>query len=283
MRILLLAQFFPPDIGGEEQHVFNLANTLADRGHQVTVATQRMAGVLDEEVLPSGVRVHRFATMAMRLPDVYSTSRPHHPPVPDPLGRPRASPDRPAGRPDVIHAHNWTVNSALALRRRSARRPRFGLVLDTSRLQPGLRHETADARGLRSVTARRWHAACRVRPPTMADLVGSRNSGRHGGDAPMEGPAIDHVVSVSRAVADRQQHRRWPGQQRESRTSSLILLCCQPTSDPAAEPEATVIGALGRPCLTQDFLLFVGDLSPMRRVSGAAPRLRIAWFGTARR
>jgi hypothetical protein len=25
MRILLLAQFYPPDIGGEEWHVFNLA------------------------------------------------------------------------------------------------------------------------------------------------------------------------------------------------------------------------------------------------------------------
>ena len=31
MRILLLAQFFPPDIGGEERHVFNLANTLAEQ------------------------------------------------------------------------------------------------------------------------------------------------------------------------------------------------------------------------------------------------------------
>jgi glycosyltransferase involved in cell wall biosynthesis len=41
MRILLLAQFFPPDIGGEERHVLNLANTLAARGHEVAVATQR--------------------------------------------------------------------------------------------------------------------------------------------------------------------------------------------------------------------------------------------------
>ena len=68
MRLLLLAQFFPPDIGGEERHVFNLANTLAERGHEVAVATQRMAGVPNEEVLDSGVHVHRFATMAMRLP-----------------------------------------------------------------------------------------------------------------------------------------------------------------------------------------------------------------------
>src|SRR5262249_39404133 len=62
MRILLLAQFFPPDIGGEERHVFNLAKALADRGHEVAVATQRMAGVPDRETLASGVRVHRFAT-----------------------------------------------------------------------------------------------------------------------------------------------------------------------------------------------------------------------------
>ena len=86
MRILLLAQFFPPDIGGEERHVFNLAETLAERGHEVAVATQRMVDVPDQETLASGVRVHRFATVAMRLPGVYSTNRTHHPPLPDPLG-----------------------------------------------------------------------------------------------------------------------------------------------------------------------------------------------------
>ena len=48
MRILLLAQFFPPDIGGEEWHVFNLADTLAGQGHEVAVATQRMADVPPE-------------------------------------------------------------------------------------------------------------------------------------------------------------------------------------------------------------------------------------------
>ena len=78
MRILLLAQFFPPDIGGEERHVFNLANTLAGRGHEVAVATQRMVGVPDLQTLASGVRVHRFSTAAMRLPGVYSTNRAHY-------------------------------------------------------------------------------------------------------------------------------------------------------------------------------------------------------------
>lgn len=167
MRILLLAQFFPPDIGGEEQHVFNLANTLADRGHGVAVATQQMAGVLDEEVLPSGVRVHRFATMAMRLPGVYSTTRPHHPPVPDPLGVRELARIVRRERPDVIHAHNWAVNSALALRRHSATGPRFGLVLtlhDYSQVCATKQLMRADS----VCDGRRRHAACRAPPPTMA-------------------------------------------------------------------------------------------------------------------
>ena len=54
MRILLLAQFFPPDVGGEERHVFNLANSLAERGHEVAVATQRMVDVPDQETLGRG-------------------------------------------------------------------------------------------------------------------------------------------------------------------------------------------------------------------------------------
>ena len=129
MRILLLAQFFPPDIGGEERHVFNLANTLAERGHEVAVATQRMADVPDQETLASGVRVHRFATAAMRLPGVYSTSRTHHPPLPDPLGVRELARITRQERPQVVHAHNWIVNSAVALRRSSPTGPRFGLVL----------------------------------------------------------------------------------------------------------------------------------------------------------
>ena len=38
MRILHLAQFYPPVVGGEERHVRNLAIELAGRGHEVHVA-----------------------------------------------------------------------------------------------------------------------------------------------------------------------------------------------------------------------------------------------------
>ena len=108
MRILLLAQFFPPDIGGEERHVFNLANTLAERGHEVAVATQRMVDVPDQETLASGVRVHRFPTVAMRLPGVYSTNRTHHPPLPDPAIDRLHLP----GEPNRIHQRRFSHSRA---------------------------------------------------------------------------------------------------------------------------------------------------------------------------
>ena len=38
-----------PDVDGDERHVFNLAITLAERGHEVAVATHRMVGVPDQE------------------------------------------------------------------------------------------------------------------------------------------------------------------------------------------------------------------------------------------
>jgi glycosyltransferase involved in cell wall biosynthesis len=254
MRLLLLAQFFPPDIGGEERHVFNLANTLADRGHEVAVATQRMAGVPDEEVLASGVRVHRFATMAMSLPGVYSTGRPHHPPTPDPFGVRELARIVRRERPEVIHAHNWIVNSAVVLRRRSAAGPRFGLVLtlhDYSQVCATKRLMRAGSvcegpgvvRCLRCATT---HYGPIVGPMTAAATAAMR---------PWKDHAIDHVVSVSRAIADGNRVTSGPA---SSVIPNFIL-------DSAVVPP-TATTAQGSPGVPPDipeepFLLFVGDLS----------------------
>src|SRR5215469_18413892 len=209
MRILLLAQFFPPDVGGEERHVFNLANTLAERGHEVAVATQRMVDVPDHETLASGVRVYRFATAAMHLPGVYSTSRTHHPPVPDPLGVRELARITRLERPHVVHAHNWIVNSALALRRSSPTGTRFGLVLTlhdfshvcaTKRLmRTGSPCEgPSPARCLSCATA---HYGFAVGPPIAAATALMR---------PWKNRAIDHIVCVSNAVASGNHISRGP-------------------------------------------------------------------------
>lgn len=115
MRVLLLSQFYAPVVGGEERHVEALARALVGRGHEVSVATIAVRGAPARET-PEGVRVHRLRAAAQRLPGVFSVPwRPHAAPLPDPelaAGLRRVAR---AEQPDVVHAHNWIVNSALGL------------------------------------------------------------------------------------------------------------------------------------------------------------------------
>lgn len=113
MRVLLLAQLYPPIIGGEERHVRNLAVALAARGHDVHVAT------LDAGLAPQrepGVTVHLLDHVGRRAPGLYPVAdRPLAVPVPDPwTTRDLARLVRGLG-PDVVHAHNWVVASYAVL------------------------------------------------------------------------------------------------------------------------------------------------------------------------
>ena len=258
MRILLLAQFFPPDIGGEERHVFNLANTLAERGHRVAVATQRMVGVPDQETLASGVRVHRFATVAMRLPGVYSTSRTHHPPLPDPLGVRELSRIARQERPHVVHAHNWIINSAVALRRSAPTGLRFGLVLTLHDFS----HVCATKRLMRMGSPCEGPAAARCLPCATAHYgpaLGPPTAAATALMRPWKNRAIDHVVCVSNAVADGNHIPPGPN---TSVVPNFVLdevVVGRPDdADDVAEDQAEDIPPS---LLKEEFLLFVGELS----------------------
>lgn len=119
MRILMLAQFYPPVVGGEEHHVQALATELASRGHRVSVATLAQHGEPDFAV-DQGVRIYRINGLAQRLPALFAESgRRHVPPFPDPalvlaLRRILA-----VEQPQIVHAHNWLVHSFLPLKSRS--------------------------------------------------------------------------------------------------------------------------------------------------------------------
>ena len=113
----MLAQFYPPVIGGEERHVVTLSEGLAARGHEVTIATlqhpDRPRMVSDGRITVRSVR----GTMQRAAALFSDAERPHAPPFPDPeltyeLGRIVA-----AARPDVVHAHNWLSHSFLPLKR----------------------------------------------------------------------------------------------------------------------------------------------------------------------
>lgn len=114
MRILLLAQFYPPVIGGEERHVRNLAVALAARGLDVHVAT--LGTDRGEPQQDPGVTVHVLEHVGSRVPALYPTAdRPLALPVPDPLTTRDLSRLVAAVRPDLVHAHNWIVSSWTAL------------------------------------------------------------------------------------------------------------------------------------------------------------------------
>lgn len=118
MRILMLAQFYPPDIGGEERHVRNLAVALARRGHEVEVVTTALPATGEGRRMEDGVEVLRVRSSAQRLPLHGDANRPHATPFPDVEMRRAIDTELGRRRFDVAHAHNWIVNSALAPARR---------------------------------------------------------------------------------------------------------------------------------------------------------------------
>jgi glycogen(starch) synthase len=114
MRILELAQFLPPVSGGEERHVWNLSRALASRGHDVTLLGFATDGDGPGETVAEGVRLVRVTTTASRLRFLYSDpARPHALPLTDPAVARAITAELARARYDVVHAHNWIVNSAL--------------------------------------------------------------------------------------------------------------------------------------------------------------------------
>jgi glycosyltransferase involved in cell wall biosynthesis len=116
MRILMLSQFYPPIIGGEEQHVRTLSIELVARGHDVVVVTLEHQGLPTFE-LDQSVRVYRIHSSIQRIPRLFSDNgRRYAPPFPDPelvLALRRIVMQE---RPEIVHAHNWLVHSFLPLK-----------------------------------------------------------------------------------------------------------------------------------------------------------------------
>jgi glycosyltransferase involved in cell wall biosynthesis len=116
MRILMLAQFYPPIIGGEERHVKNLSAQLAARGHHIAVATILHKGMLPFE-MDGNVRVHRIRSTMQRAKFLFSEEvRFHAPSFPDPELTSALEDIIKQEQPDVIHAHNWLIYSFLPLK-----------------------------------------------------------------------------------------------------------------------------------------------------------------------
>lgn len=116
MRILMLSQFYPPTIGGEERHVRTLSVALAGYGHDVAVATLWHTGLAEFDI-DEGVRIYRLRGTLARVDRLFSEAgRRHAPPLPDPeltAGLQRVISHE---QPDIVHGHNWIIHSFLPLK-----------------------------------------------------------------------------------------------------------------------------------------------------------------------
>jgi len=116
MRILMLSQFYPPIIGGVEQHVRTLSIELAAHGHDVAVVTMQHQGQ-EKIAFDHGVKVYRIRASVQRVPWLFSNSgRQHTPPFPDPEMMLELRHIILLEKPQVVHAHNWLVRSFLPLK-----------------------------------------------------------------------------------------------------------------------------------------------------------------------
>ncbi|MDX6602109.1 MAG: hypothetical protein QOF13_1311 [Solirubrobacterales bacterium] len=119
MRILLATDHFPPFIGGAHRQAQLIARAMAERGHEVAVATPWHGGQprVEED---GGVTVHRVRQLrTLFRPLVRDNRQRHQPPFPDPVtvaGLRRLIREF---EPEVIHAYGWLAFSvAVALGRR---------------------------------------------------------------------------------------------------------------------------------------------------------------------
>jgi glycosyltransferase involved in cell wall biosynthesis len=250
MRVLMVAQFYAPIVGGEERMVQTLSEGLVRRGHHVCVATLRSSGLPARESI-AGVAVHRVRGGLGRIGRLFvDSARPHAPPAPDPEAAYELRRIFEEERPDVVHAHNWLLYSLFPLRAVKkfpliASLHDYGLVCATKRLM------------------RDGVCICAGPGPVKCLMCASRRYGVAKGSAiaslayPMgriADSAVDLFLPVSNSVANR------TGLDRRRVPYEVIPNFVPDDADVAAEPPPYV-QATG-----DGYVLFVGDVTPDKGV-----------------
>jgi len=258
----MVTQFYPPVVGGQEQHVRNLAHALVQRGHRVEVVTIAIDGP-QGTTRDGAVPVHRIRTTAQHLPRLYGDPmRPHAMPIVDPGFRSAIGRLLAVDHFDILHAHDWSISSAIG----PARHSRVPVVLT----QHDYSHVCATKRLMRGDEvcpgpspiacvrcASSWHGPVVGPAVALANALGRRTRTRHA-DAFLP---VSSVVAVSTGLPGRSPY----------------------TVIPNFIPDDLLVGeAVPRP---DGPIVFVGDLSrdkgievliEAHRVLRALPHLMLA-------
>jgi glycosyltransferase involved in cell wall biosynthesis len=271
VRILQIAQWYPPIIGGIERHVRNLSTTLVARGHHVAVVALLQSGLPEYEER-EGVRIYRVKGTVQRLSGLFMDEhRRAAAPIPDPEIVAALSRIIRRERPDIVHGHNWLVHSFLPLRR-LADAPLIVTLHDFSLIcarwdlmQFGQVNCTGPAIAKCLRCAARHYGAGKA----VATVTGTLFMGE------LERASVDRFIAVSKSVADDNglASRRLP--------FSII-----PNFVPDEVADGSIAG-LDVPGLPDEpFLLYVGALTRIKGVpilfhaySRLRPRPRLMLIG----
>ena len=245
MRILMLAQFYPPIIGGEERHVYNLSVELVARGHEVAVVTIQHG---QEPILTveQGVRIYRVPSAMKRVQRLLNENeRFHAPPFPDPEVLQALRSIIQEECPEIIHAHNWLLHSCTPLKAWSKARfvvtlHDYGHVCVTKRL---MRQGQVCSDGAlhHCLQCANKHYGMKGTIITLA----------HRRSRELECKTVDMFLPVSRAVAQGTQlaERKLPYRVIPNFVPDTLMESCHATHPLLAQlPQG-------------DFLLFVGDIA----------------------
>jgi len=118
MKILMLSSLYLPLLGGIVTSVRSLSGELSKRGHEVIICTvrQRDLPAYEEQ---DGAKVYRLDGLFQKIPFLFrDPARKWHPPARDWLITRNLAPIIEREKPDIIHAHDWILYSALPLRRK---------------------------------------------------------------------------------------------------------------------------------------------------------------------
>lgn len=197
MRIMMLTQFYPPLIGGEERFTRDLSRLLAAKGHDISVMTLWQDGLPEFEE-SDGVRIHRLQGFTQRFDFLYSdTGRRAATPFPDPGLVLHLRRLIKVERPQIIHAHNWIGHSFVPLKRWSRARwvltlHDYSLVCATKKLL--YQNNVCSGPG--------WRKCATCSADHYGALKGIPTAAFNAATCALERRLVDMFVPVSHAVAE---------------------------------------------------------------------------------
>lgn len=269
VRVLMLSWEFPPSAaGGMAAHVDGLADALDQLGHEVVVITRRVAGS-DADGQLGGVRILRADVDLPWLPDnsVAATASANHAFV-------TAFARLDGWRPDVVHAHDWSVAWAADVISTSTKAPLVTTFHGTERGRHGGHLKPGDSTDINSVE---WWQAYRSRRMTASTKLMVREI--------VDGFEVDpaHVSRIPGGMDPEWWRSAGPDETPVSGRSGLVLAWGRVQYEKGFQVLARAVGSLryrigGLECLIAGRGSYLPELQSQVDVAGVGDIVELPGF-----